>query len=163
MNPMGDSIRLRDAVPADSPAIIRLITAAFLEYPGCVMDVEQEEAGLLAPSRAHARFWVLEDQNRIVGCTACRVFENDGGERVLEVKKVYLAASCRGRGQGRHLILHPETYAAELGIVRLVCWSDTRFETAHRAYESAGYTRTGETRALHDLSRSVEYGFEKVL
>ena len=162
MKPMSDSVRLRDAVPGDSPAIIRLITAAFLEYPGCVMDVEREEAGLLAPARSHTRFWVLEDQGRVVGCTACRVFPDSAGEKVLEVKKVYLAVSRRGKGLGRKLIEYPEAYAAELGILRLICWSDTRFEAAHRAYEAVGYVRTGETRALHDLSRSVEYGFKKI-
>lgn len=159
---MSDPTRLRDAEPADSPAIIRLVTAAFLEYPGCVMEVEREEAGLLAPSRSHTRFWVLEDRGRVVGCTACRLFRGDAGQEVLEVKKVYLAGSHRGRGLGRKLIEHPETLAEERGISRLVCWSDTRFEAAHRAYEAVGYRRTGRTRALHDLSRSVEYGFEKV-
>jgi len=161
MNLMSDPIRLRDAGPGDSPEIIRLITAAFLEYPGCVMDLEREEAGLLSPSRSHTRFWVLEDRRRVVGCTACRVYRDRSGDEVLEVKKVYLAASQRGKGLGRKLIEHPEAYAAELGIRRLVCWSDTRFEAAHRAYEAVGYVRTGKTRALHDLSRSVEYGFEK--
>ena len=160
---MGDPIQLRDAAAGDSPAIILLITAAFLEYPGCVMDVEREEAGLLSPARSHTRFWVLEEQGRVVGCTACRVFRTDGGEQVMEVKKVYLAASRRGQGLGRRLIEHPEKYAVERGIRRLICWSDTRFEAAHRAYEAVGYARTGETRALNDLSRSVEYGFEKVL
>jgi L-amino acid N-acyltransferase YncA len=160
MNPMNDPIRLREAAPRDSPAIIRLITAAFLEYPGCVMDVEREEAALLSPARSHTRFWVLEEKGRVVGCTACRVFRGNDGEQALEVKKVYLAASHRGRGLGRRLIEHPESYAAELGIHRLVCWSDSRFEAAHRAYEAVGYVRTGKTRNLHDLSRSVEYGFE---
>ena len=161
MNLMSDPTRLRDAGPGDSPEIIRLITAAFLEYPGCVMDLEHEEAGLLSPSRSHTRFWVLEEQGRVVGCTACRVFRDTDGEQALEVKKVYLAASHRGRGLGRRLIEHPESYAAGMGIRRLVCWSDTRFESAHRAYEAVGYVRTGGTRALHDLSRSVEYGFQK--
>ena len=160
---MDNSIRLRDAENRDSPAIIRLITGAFLEYPGCVMDVEQEEAGLLAPSRSHTRFWVLEENGRIVGCTACRVHRNGSGNRVLEVKKVYLAGSHRGRKLGRLLIEHPELYAVEQGICRLICWSDTRFHAAHRAYEAVGYVRTGETRPLHDLSRSVEYGFEKII
>ncbi len=161
MNRMSDPIQLRDAVPGDSPAVILLITAAFLEYPGCVMDVEREEAGLLSPARSHTRFWVLEEERRVVGCTACRVYRDDGGEQVLEVKKVYLSASHRGRGLGRKLIEHPESYAAEQDIRRLVCWSDTRFEAAHRAYEAVGYVRTGEIRPLRDLSRSVEYRFHK--
>jgi putative acetyltransferase len=154
-----NSIRLRDAENRDSPAIVRLITEAFLEYPGCVMDVEHEEAGLLAPSRSHTRFWVLEDEEVIIGCTACRLHR----DRFLEVKKVYLAGSHRGRKLGKLLIEHPESYAAEQGIRKLVCWSDTRFHAAHRAYEAVGYVRTGETRPLHDLSRSVEYRFEKTI
>ena len=162
MKRMSEAVRIRDATNADSPAIIRLITAAFLEYPGCVMDVEREEAGLLSPASSHTRFWVLEEQRTLVGCTACRVHRDRTGEQVLEVKKVYLAASHRGRGLGRRLIEHPESFAAEQDIRRLVCWSDSRFKAAHKAYEAVGYVRTGGTRALHDLSRSVEYGFEKI-
>jgi hypothetical protein len=41
-------------------------------------------------------------------------------------------------------------------------WSDTRFTDAHRLYERLGYIRGG-TRDLGDVSRSVEYFFEKAI
>jgi putative acetyltransferase len=42
----------------------------------------------------------------------------------------------------------------------LVLWTDTRFEAGHRFYEKCGFTRTGETRILDDLSASSEYRFK---
>ncbi len=154
---------LRAACGRDSGGLIRLIGGIFAEYPGCVMEVEREEAGLLAPHRSYNRFWVLEDQGRVAGCSACRIHRPDRGEAAAEVKKVYLHRALRGKGWGRKLIERAEAFALEEGIRNMVCWSDTRFQDAHRAYEALGYRRTGELRLLGDLSRSVEIGFRKEL
>jgi GNAT superfamily N-acetyltransferase len=47
------------------------------------------------------------------------------------------------------------------GAVRLVLWSDTRFERAHRFYEKWSYVRHGGVRILHDISNSLEFGYAK--
>jgi putative acetyltransferase len=154
---------LRPAECRDSGGLIRLIGAVFSEYPGCVMEVEHEEAGLLAPARSHERFWVLERDGAVVGCSACRVHDDETTGKVAEVKKVYLHPSMRGQGWGRRLIEKVESYAGERGIDVMICWSDTRFQGAHAAYEALGYVRIGKSRPLRDLSRSMEYGFRKQL
>ena len=42
-------------------------------------------------------------------------------------------------------------------------WSDIRFREAHAFYQALGYSQTGGTRDLHDLSNSTEYHFIKRL
>src|SRR4029077_14685848 len=54
-----------------------------------------------------------------------------------------------------------EAHAGAAGAARLVLWSDTRFDRAHRFYEKRSYVRSGPIRALADISNSLEYGFAK--
>ena len=46
-------------------------------------------------------------------------------------------------------------------IGRLILWSDTRFDQAHRLYERMGFRRTGERILPDDLNQTREYGFER--
>ena len=46
-------------------------------------------------------------------------------------------------------------------IGRLILWSDTRFDQAHRLYERMGFQRTGERVLPDDLNQTREYGFER--
>lgn len=149
---------LRPARDSDSRGVIALIGRVFDEYPGCVLDVEREEPGLVAPASSYDRFWVLEQGGEILGCSACAL-----RLPVVEIKKVYLDARLRGQGWGRRLIELVERTAAELGATRLEAWSDTRFEQAHAVYEHLGYIRGPDTRFLHDLSNTEEFFFAKEL
>jgi hypothetical protein len=56
-----------------------------------------------------------------------------------------------------------EEFARRAGAQRLVFWSDTRFTDAHRLYLRLGYSLSGETRELGDISQSREHFFEKAL
>jgi len=156
-----DRVRLREATDADSAGVIALIERVFAEYPGNVLDVDGEEPGLRAPASSYDGFWVLERGGEVLGCSACVVRADDRGAVVLELKKVYLDRTLRGRGWGRRLIEAAESRAAAVGAHRRVAWSDTRFETAHAVYEALGYRRSGRSRELHDRSRSVELEFVK--
>jgi RimJ/RimL family protein N-acetyltransferase len=44
---------------------------------------------------------------------------------------------------------------------RLVLWSDTRFERAHRLYLRMGFVRRGERTLPEDVNDTREYGFER--
>lgn len=150
---------IRAAWDEDSAGIIALIGAVFAEYPGCVLDVDAEEPELRRPAAAFDRFWVLEgDAGEVAGCVACAL-----RRPVAELKKLYLARGVRGRGWGRRLVELVEDEARAHGARRLEMWSDTRFTTAHAVYERLGYARSPGTRALHDLSGTIEYHFEKTL
>ncbi|MHC4670063.1 MAG: GNAT family N-acetyltransferase [Planctomycetota bacterium] len=149
---------VRPATDADADGVIDLIARVFAEYPGCVLDVDAEEPELRAPGSRFDRFWVAEERGAVVGCIACALHDD-----LVELKKLYLDRRARGRGLARDLVDLVERTAREHGVSRIELWSDTRFETAHRVYEHLGYTRSGRTRDLHDLSRTTEYHFFKRL
>lgn len=161
--PPAASLRFRDAVDLDSPGIVALVGRCFAEYPGCVLDVDREEAGLLAPSTSFARFWVLVDVGqRVFSTIACTEHEVDGAPGV-ELKKCYLHPAYRGLGFARRMVDLVEGHARARGRPALELWSDTRFTTAHAVYAHLGYRPTGRVRDLGDLSATREHHFAKWL
>jgi GNAT superfamily N-acetyltransferase len=78
-----------------------------------------------------------------------------------EICRVYVLPSLHGGGLGHRLLDLAEGHAVSAGATRLVLWSDTRFDRAHRFYEKRSYVRSGPVRALADISNSMEYGFGK--
>jgi GNAT superfamily N-acetyltransferase len=153
---------LREATDDDAWGLIALITACWAEYPGCVVDIAGEFPELQAPGRhfreRNATLWVIPDGAWIGACVG--LVPGDGK---AELVKLYVAPHLRGQGLGASLVRRVERAAAEGGCHEIELWSDTRFLPAHRLYHRLGYTRTGATRELHDLSRSVEYQFRKDL
>lgn len=147
----------------DGAALVALIGACWAEYPGCVMDVEGENPELLALasyfSQAGGALWVAEDGGRVVGVVGTRPAEAGA----WELCRMYVAASARGTGLADALVRRVETHARDGGARRLVLWSDTRFDRAHRFYERHGFVRQGGIRPLFDLSHSIEFGYAKPL
>jgi GNAT superfamily N-acetyltransferase len=83
---------------------------------------------------------------------------SDGG---WEICRVYVDPALHGSGLGHRLLDQAEAHAIAAGASRLVLWSDTRFDRAHRFYEKRSYVRSGPIRVLEDISNSLEYGFAK--
>ena len=103
--------------------------------------------------------WVAEEQGTIVGMIATR--PDPGAVGTWEICRVYVHPDRHGSGLGHALLDIAEAHAMAGGAQRLFLWSDTRFTRAHRFYEKRTYQRVGEVRALHDLSHSHEFCFEK--
>ncbi len=157
--------RLREAVDDDSWAIIALIGACWAEYPGCIMDLHGECRELLAPA-THFRsldgaLWVVPEGAWTAACVGWRPLPAQPG--TAELLKLYVARHRRRQGLGQALGMVVETRAREAGATALELWSDSRFTTAHRLYQQLGFEATGETRALADLSHTVEHHFRKEL
>lgn len=160
---------LRPVTDADAIALQDLIRVCWDAYPGCVLDIDAEEPWLRAPATACANkggwIWVLPasdtaQENPLAASVAIYPNAEDGA---AELKTLYVWPSARNGGLGAALVNHAETAAIErLGASRMILWSDTRFEDAHRLYERLGYQRGG-TRELHDLSNTVEYFFDRSL
>ncbi len=158
-------IVLRPARDTDAAGIIDLISAAYAEYPGCVLDVEADMPELKAPASSYAqnagKFWVAQrvaDAARILGCVACQPAP-DGG---LELEKLYVARGARRGGLAGRLLDLVEAEAAAPRAGSIALWTDTRFEAAHAFYAARGFRRTGQ-RHLDDASLSVETSFRKDL
>ena len=154
---------IREARDDDGDRLIDLIGAIFAEYPGCVLDVDGELPELRRIASYFAdhdgRFWVAEQDRRVIGCIGCSPATEPGG---IELKKLYVASDARKRGLGDKLVALVEAEAAKRSARFIDLWSDTRFTTAHAFYQKRGWVR-GPTRELHDQSDTVEYYFRKEL
>ncbi len=154
---------IREARDDDAAGIIALIAGCWAEYPGCLMDLDNEVPELRALATHYAkrggRVWVAETQGAIVGSVGVAPLA-DG---VWEIGKMYVDAARRGSGVAQALLAGAEDYAIGRGATGMYLGTDTRFTRARRFYVARGYARTGETRELHDISNSVEYGYAKLL
>jgi putative acetyltransferase len=80
-----------------------------------------------------------------------------------ELVKLYVARHRRGQGLGQALVKWVEHQARTRGDRQIELWSDTRFHAANQLYQRCGFSTTGESRDLHDLSGTTEYAFHKSL
>lgn len=100
------------------------------------------------------QLWVTEGLTGMVGTQPLQDAE-------WEICRMYVHPDHHGTGLAHALLDHAEAHAAANGAARLVLWTDTRFNRAHRFYERRGYARFGPVRALHDQSDSHEYGYAR--
>jgi len=150
---------LRPARDEDSAAIVALVAAAYADYPGCILLVDEEEPELRRPGSAYAPpggWWVVEQGGRIVASVGFSF-----GTR--ELKKLYVARAARGQGLGARLTGYVETLAKQAGVTELRLWTDSRFVEAHRLYERLGWHRQPMTRMLADASWTTEFEYRKRL
>jgi GNAT superfamily N-acetyltransferase len=125
------------------------------------MDVDREMPEYRALASYYAgqggALWSAELNGRIAGTIATRPL-TDGA---WEICRVYVLPELHGDGLGHRLLDVAEAHAVAAGASRLMLWSDTRFDRAHRFYEKRSYVRSGPVRVLADISNSLEYGFAK--
>ena len=157
----GSELTMWPATRNDAPGVIDLIGRVYAEYHFVydprveVPDLFRFEEHYEAPRGA---FFVIREGDLIVGSVGV---ERVGGE-TAELHRLYLDARLRGRGTGRALVQAALAWCrGERGITRMILWSDTRFEQAHRLYERMGFRRTGERTLPDDLNQTREYGFER--
>jgi GNAT superfamily N-acetyltransferase len=154
---------IRAGRDADAPGFIALIGACWREYPGCIMDLDGEVPELRALASHVAgrsgRLWAAEDQaGAIVGMVATWPL---GADNAWEVGRMYVDRGHRGTGLAGRLLAGAEAHARAQGAQRIVLWTDTRFEPAHRFYEKNSYVRSGSIRVLDDVSKSLEFRYTK--
>ena len=152
---------IRPGRDADADGLIALISACWNEYPGIVLDVDGEMPELRALASYYAgkggALWTAEADGRVVGMIGV-ASHSDGA---WEIVRLYMLRHYRGTDLAPRLLAMAETYARTAGATRLVLWSDTRFDRAHRFYEKHSYVRHGSIRVLHDISNSLEFGYAK--
>lgn len=158
-------ILIREARDADGPALSALVAAVFAEFEGCLF-LPQEFPELAAPASHYAgqggRLWVAERPDaqgrELVGSIAVAATFRPG---VFELFKVYVARQGRGTGLAQSLLATALAFARERNGAALTLWSDSRFLSGHRFYTKHGFRRLPGLRALHDVSRTLEFGFAR--
>ena len=158
--PRGDALSVRPAGSADARGVVELIGRVYLEY-GFVYVPEVEVPDLFRFDQHYAAprgaFFVVHEDDVVVGSVGVERLD-DGS---AELHRLYLDARLRSRGTGRALVEAVLEWCRTQNIPRLILWSDTRFDQAHRLYERMGFQRTGERVLPDDLNQTREYGFER--
>src|SRR5207247_7768582 len=107
---------------------------------------------------ARGPFLAVRAAALLVGSVAVELVDGE----TAELHRLYLDAWLRGRGTGRALVQAALAWCrSERGITRLILWSDTRFDQAHRLYTRMGFRQTGERTLPDDLNQTREYGYER--
>ena len=102
-------------------------------------------------------FFVVREGGLVVGSAGVERLDAD----TAELHRLYLDVHVRGQGTGRALVGAVLDWCRVQGISRLILWSDTRFDLAHRLYTRTGFRRTGERNLPGDVNDSREYRFER--
>jgi putative acetyltransferase len=125
----------------DLPAVHRLVDTALREHPGLELLLESSDADLVdIELHYHARggnFELLIDRSsgQVVGVLGWR----PAADAIVELKKLYLAASARGRGLGRLALERVVAEARKLGARAIVLETAAVLESANRLYTGFGF------------------------
>ncbi|TCZ59761.1 GNAT family N-acetyltransferase [Roseicella aquatilis] len=153
---------IRPGRDGDAEDFVALIGACWSEYPGCILDVDGELPELRALASHTAglggALWAAECDGRVIGMVAAKPRPE---EAAWEIGRMYVLPEAHGTGLGAQLLQTAEAHALAAGAARLVLWSDTRFDRAHRFYEKGSYVRQGPIRMLDDISHSLEFRYAK--
>ena len=153
---------LRAAHDNDNNGVIRLIGDVFAEYPGVILLVDEELPDLNSPATAfkekNGEFFVVEREKEIVACVAYSI---DSNRMSAELCRLYVQKKCRKEGLGGELVAHVERIVKRKHAQSLELWTDILFKDAHRFYQRLGYSKQRETRALGDVSCTIEFQFVK--
>jgi GNAT superfamily N-acetyltransferase len=153
----------RAARPDDEPTITRFepehadgfrtLVAGTLREFGFEPD-PQIDPDLTDPAAVYTALWVALHDGEVVGSIALR----DLGGNELELKRMYLQPSQRGRGLGKRLLTTALDWARESGAAAVRLDTSERMEAAQRLYEAYGFDRVpgdaprqGQRRLLYEL------------
>jgi putative acetyltransferase len=130
---------LRQATNEDAAHVRELVFGVLREY-GLVPDPEGTDADL-GDIEAHyqqrnGRFDVLVDADgTLLGCVGLYPLD----PTTIELRKMYLAPSARGRGLGRQLLQHAVREARALGFDRMTLETASVLKEAIALYRRCGF------------------------
>ena len=112
------------------------------------------DADLDDPGATYAALWIALSGPEVVGSVALR----DLGAGELELKRMYLRPSQRGRGIGKHLLAVALDWARARGARTVRLDTSERMVAAQHLYEAHGFRRVagdaprqGQCRLLYEL------------
>jgi molybdopterin-guanine dinucleotide biosynthesis protein A/predicted GNAT family acetyltransferase len=137
----------------DHASGFRTLVADTLQEFGFTVD-PVFDPDLSDPRAFYAAMWVALRGDDVVGSIALR----DLGDGVLELKRMYLRETCRGRGVGRRLLATALEWARASGARTVKLDTTEEMKAARRLYEVHGFVRVpghaprqGQDRLLYEL------------
>ncbi|XP_063315837.1 N-acetyltransferase 8-like isoform X3 [Pelobates fuscus] len=104
-------------------------------------------------------FWVAESAGEVVGIVAATPSFYAGGERHLELKRMSVAQSHRGRGIAKALCRTLIDFARKRGCEAVILETTTGHLAAHVLYQSMGFKFQHSTFLKHPLAKVVDFKF----
>lgn len=160
---MTGDVVIRPGRDDDAPGYIALVREAWLSYPGCTFELDDDAPDLRAwASHVTAEggaVWAAERAGAVVGMVGTHPLEG----RTWELVRMYVARELRGAGLAGRLVQEVEGFARTHGAAELVLWSDTKFAQAHAFYEKQDFLRSGPIRVCNDLAHTLEFRYQKPL
>ena len=148
----GDELRIVPFRPVHVSGFRRLVADTLREF-GFEPDPEIDP-DLADPAEVYDAIWVALHGDEVVGSVALRRL----GPREVELKRMYLRSSLRGRGVGRRLLDTALAWAREQEIDTIKLDTTERMEAARHLYEARGFVRVpgdaprqGQPRLLYEL------------
>ena len=128
-------------------------------------EYEPEQAHGLKIDRIfqpHILFFIARLDGQPVGCGGVAFLSNGDGEKLAEVKRMYVRPTARGHGVAQAILDRLESEAGARGVRRLILETGDVRHAAMRLYERAGFTRCGAfgeyaTMPPRAIERSVFY------
>jgi ribosomal protein S18 acetylase RimI-like enzyme len=134
------------------PGFLALVSDTLREFgfvPDSDLDPDLDE-----PDRYYAALWVAELDGKVVGSVALR----DLSDGELQLKRMYLRPSQRGRGLGKQLLTTALDWARASGADTIQLDTSERMQAAQGLYEAYGFRRVpgeaprqGQIRLLYEL------------
>lgn len=151
------SVTIRPARPGDGAGVLAVQGEAAAErrfiatQPEEMRSVEAEEEMIRNADPKRGVLLVAEDEGRIVGICGIFRLARLAASHVADLG-VTVAASHRGRGLGRALMLAAEDWARAQGIERITLSVFADNHNARGLYESLGYAVEGTRRDQYRLA-----------
>jgi GNAT superfamily N-acetyltransferase len=139
------SIDMRQALPADIPAVLALYAQPSLD-DGKVLDDDAAQQVYVQFSRyPNYRLFVAIKDGAVVGSYALLVMHNLAhcGTPSAIAEDVVVARASQGQGIGRQMMAHALSEARSAGCYKLALSSNRKRTQAHAFYESLGFVQHG--------------------
>lgn len=140
----------------DDPCFLALVSQLDMDLSGRYEDGNASYAPFNNLSKITAVVLVIDDSEPI-GCGAFKPFFENG----VEMKRVFVKPSFRGRGISKRVMAELEKWAVEKGCIRAVLETGTNQPEAISLYEGIGYSRRENFEPYVGLKESICY--EKAL
>jgi GNAT superfamily N-acetyltransferase len=136
----GESLRVRDVVAGDGPAIRPL-----LDQLGYALDVAEIERRIARVAGAAGHCLVMAEDEAGLPIALLHVYGRDALEKPPEavVPALVVRDAIRGRGLGRAMMALAERWAAAQGYRHVALGSQTGRDGAHAFYRGLGYRLYG--------------------
>ncbi|NJL90009.1 MAG: GNAT family N-acetyltransferase [Coleofasciculaceae cyanobacterium SM2_1_6] len=134
---------IRDWQPVDRSKAAAVIQQVLMEY-GLQWEPEEADQDVVKVEKYYhqtgGEFWVVVQGTEIVGTAA--YYPTARGEKAVEIRKMYLLSSVRGRGLGSYLLQELEKAITAAGWQQIWLETATVLEGAVHLYERRGYLPT---------------------